>query len=188
MESSDCLGKGQARPNGSDERGSHGLSCQDRQAALAEPAGHLSVCGLAKCPFGGDRALLSLLVDCVGSVRSQTVGAAAVEATKQLPWEQLLEWFGEPLLLRRLAEVITAVANGTEISEEETAALALAADYASGNRPLRSWDRLDRDQPATDTVEPHGSADGGQLEPDSLGAPATVTPLHAELATTPDGA
>jgi hypothetical protein len=132
--------------------------------------------------------MLSLLADCVGSTRSQTVGAAAVEVTTVLPWEKLLEWFGEETLLRRLAEVITAVTNGTEITKEQAAALRLAADYASGNRPLSSWDRLDREQPGADTDMPVSSADSGESEPDAVGVAATVTPLHAHPGTASDGA
>ena len=125
-----------------------------------------------------DRVILALLADCVGSTRRQTIGAAAVEVTAVLPWEQLLDWFGEETFLRRLAELITAVANGTEISKEEAASLDLAADYASGNRPLRPWERLQRNQPGVDIDKPDDSGD--DEKPDAQGAAATVTPLPAQ--------
>ena len=89
--------------------------------------------------------MLAVLVDCSGVTRGQEIGAAAVQETKVLPWEGLTGWFGEDMLGRRVAELITVVADEQmKISEEELAALSLAADYASGNLPQTPWERMAR--------------------------------------------
>lgn len=155
------------------------FASQDRIARLASFMAETDEGKSALRTFAeNDRVILALLADCVGSTRRQTIGAAAVEVTAVLPWEQLLDWFGEETFLRRLAELITAVANGTEISKEEAASLDLAADYASGNRPLRPWERLQRNQPGVDIDKPDDSGD--DEKPDAQGAAATVTPLPAQ--------
>ncbi|WP_034266562.1 P-loop NTPase fold protein [Actinospica robiniae] len=162
------------------------FASQDRIARLASFVAETDEGKSALHTFAeNDRVIFALLADCVGSTRRQTIGAAAVETTAVLPWEQLLEWFGEETFLHRLAEVITAVANGTEISNEEAAALGLAAEYASGSRPLRPWERLERNQPGVETDERDNSADDEQ--PGCEGAAATITPLHVQPVIASDG-
>ena len=69
-----------------------------------------------------DRVMLSLLLDCTGETRGRELGAAAVKVTKVLQWDRLAGWLGEDMLVRRVAEVFSAVADdGMEISEEEHA-------------------------------------------------------------------
>lgn len=98
-----------------------------------------------------DKVMLALLADCSGVTRGQELGAAAVQVTRVLPWEGLTGWFGEDVLKRRIAELITAVTDEhMEISEAELAALSLAADYATGNHPRTPWDRMARTY-STDT-------------------------------------
>jgi hypothetical protein len=106
-----------------------------------------------------DRVMLSLLIDCTGETRGRALGAVAVEVTKVLQWDGLAGWLGEDMLVRRIAQVLSAVADdGMEISEDELAALDLAADYATGNRPQTPWERLARRHHA-DTTAPV-AADG----------------------------
>lgn len=89
--------------------------------------------------------MLSLLVGCLGETRGQVLGAAAIEVTKTLGWNGLIEWLGEDMLVRRTAEVLATVEDdGIEPSGEERNALDPAADYATGNRPQTSWERLAR--------------------------------------------
>ena len=132
------------------------FAVQDRIGRLADlmaetEDGKVALRALAE----DDRVMLSLLVDCTGETRGQTLGAAAVEVTKVLQWDGLAGWLGEGMLVRRIAEVLTAVADdGMEISEEERAALDLAADYATGNRPQTPWERLARRYHAADTTAP----------------------------------
>jgi hypothetical protein len=103
-----------------------------------------------------NRVMLSLLTDCVASIRGQAVGAAAVTVTKVLSWEGLIGWFGQDMLVRRVAEILIAVTDdGMEISEEERAALRLAADYATGNGPQRPWERLVQQLPGADAALPY---------------------------------
>ncbi len=132
------------------------FAVQDRIARLADlmaetENGKTALRALAE----DDRVMLSLLVDCTGETRGRALGAAAVEVTKVLQWDGLAGWLGEGMLVRRIAEVLTAVADdGMEISEEERAALDLAADYATGNRPQTPWERLARRYHAADTTAP----------------------------------
>jgi hypothetical protein len=129
---------------------------QDRIARLANlmaetDAGRTALHASAE----DNRVMLSLLTDCVGATRGQALGAAAVTVTKVLSWERLIEWFGQDMLVRRIAEILTAVTdNGMEISEEQRAALHLAADYATGNRPQRPWERLVQQLPEADAALP----------------------------------
>jgi KAP family P-loop domain len=122
------------------------LSAQDRIARLADlmaetQDGKAALRALAE----DDRVMLALLVDCTGATRGREFGAAAVTVTKVLPWEGLTGWFGEDMLLRRISEILVAVTDqGMEISEEELAALNLAASYAAGDRPQTPWERLAR--------------------------------------------
>lgn len=156
------------------------FAAQDRVARLAYVMTETEEAKRAlSALIDNNRVMLALLVDCVSQTRSQTIGAAAVEATNVLPWDELVGWFGEETLLRRLSETMAAVVrDGVELSEAETAALSLAADYASGNRPLRSWERLERNNPTTDAP---GTSVGptGDVEADANSPTATITPLHA---------
>ena len=137
------------------------FAAQDRIARLADlmaetEDGKIALRALAE----DDQVMLSLLVDCTGETRGQTLGAAAIEATKVLPWEGLAGWFGEDMLVRRIAEVLAAVEDdGIEASEEERTVLQLAANYATGNRPQAPWERLVRRHQGADTVAPV-AADG----------------------------
>jgi hypothetical protein len=110
-----------------------------------------------------DRVMLSLLADCVGETRGQALGAAAIKVTKVLPWEGITAWFGEDMLVRRIAEVLAAVEeHGIEISEEQRRALYLAVDYEAGNRPQTPWERLVRRHHGVDTVAPVATGDEDQ--------------------------
>jgi hypothetical protein len=119
---------------------------QDRMAGLADLMAETdNGKDVLRALAEDDQVMLSLLVDCIGETRGQAVSAAAIQVTKTLPWEGLTGWFGEEMLNRRVAEIFTAIAgNGIEISEEELAALELAADYGTGNRPQTPWERLAR--------------------------------------------
>ena len=89
--------------------------------------------------------MLSLFAGSVGEIRGWSMGAAAVEATTTLAWDRLAIYFGDEMLIRRTHELMQAVADeGLEISDEERAALSLAADYATGNRPETSYERMMR--------------------------------------------
>lgn len=131
------------------------FAAQDRIARLADlmaetEEGKTALRALAE----DDRVILSLLVDSAGETRGQALGAAAIDVTKTLPWEGLTGWFGPDMLVRRIAEVLAAVEDdGIEASEDERAALYLAADYAAGNRPRTPWERLARTHLGADTVE-----------------------------------
>src|SRR5262249_9466118 len=120
----------------------------------------------------------SLLTDCIGATRGQELGAAAVTVTKVLPWDGLIEWFGQDMLIRRIAEILTAVTdNGMEISEEQRAALNLAADYAPANRPRRSSQRLAKKLPGADAALPHDdqTTDAGSETPSTSASHERVT-------------
>lgn len=155
------------------------LAAQDRIAPLA---GLMAETADGKATLQAsaedDRVMLSLLADCVGETRGQAIGAAAVEITKTLPWETLTEWFGESELLRRVAELIRAVEGGMQISDQEHAALYLAADYATGNRPQTSWDRLERR---------HGSAGDDVADSEEVDDEG-IDPAEDDPANAPDGA
>jgi hypothetical protein len=121
--------------------------------------------------------MLSLLVDCAGETRGQEIGAAAVQVMRVLPWEGLTGWFGEEMLVRRIAELVKAVTDeDMEISEEELAALSLAADYATGNRPQTPWERLAR---VHSTAAGTADTDGSSRE-NSDPADTTATPLPGD--------
>jgi KAP family P-loop domain len=107
-----------------------------------------------------DKFMLSLLVDCAGETHGQEVGAAAVQVTRVLPWEGLTGWFGEEMLVQRIAELVKTVTDeDMEISKEERAALSIAADYATGNRPQTPWERLARvHSAAAGTADADGSS------------------------------
>ena len=63
--------------------------------------------------------------------------------TKVMGWDPLAEYLGEETLKRRVVELQAAVRDDSlAISPEEQAALDLSADYAAGNRPLSSFDRI----------------------------------------------
>lgn len=129
-----------------------------------------------------DRVILSLLVDCAGETRGQSLGAAAIEVTKVLPWEGLTGWLGEDMLVRRIAEVLAAVEDdGIEISGEERAALYLAADYAAGKRPKTPWERLVRRHPGTDTVAIDGDDQAAGEESTGINEVAILDPSHNGL-------
>jgi alkylated DNA nucleotide flippase Atl1 len=169
------------------------FAVQDRIAWLADlmaetEEGKTALQALAE----DDRVMLSLLADCAGETRGRALGAAAIEATKVLPWEGLKGWFGEDMLVRRIAEVLTAVTDdGMEISEEERAALYLAADYASGNQPQTPWERLVRRHQAADISAPAATddedhADSGGI--DLANEVAILDPSHSDLGSASDEA
>jgi hypothetical protein len=73
-----------------------------------------------------------------------------------------------------------------KISEEELAALSLAADYATGNRPQTPWERMARVHSTdTDTIDADGRPDYENSDPtdetavgladDGRGSPADQT-------------
>lgn len=157
------------------------FAVQDRIARLADlmaetEEGKTALQALAE----DDRVMLSLLVDCAGETRGQEFGAAAIEVTKVLPWEGLTGWFGEGMLVRRIAEVLTAVADhGMEISEEQCAVLDLAADYATGNRPQTPWERLARKHQRADTVAPVATDDEDYADGEDVGVADEVAILDS---------
>jgi hypothetical protein len=92
-----------------------------------------------------DRVMVSLIAGSVGEIRSRSMGAADVEVTPTLSWDRLALYFGEEMLIRRTTELMQAVMDdGMEVSDEERAALSLAADYATGNRLETSYERMMR--------------------------------------------
>lgn len=92
-----------------------------------------------------DRVMLSLLAGSVGQTRGRALGAAAVEVTPVLRWDELAGLLGHELLVRRIEELRAAVQDdGMLLTPEEQAALDLAADYAAGRRPETSFERLMR--------------------------------------------
>jgi hypothetical protein len=116
--------------------------------------------------------MLSLFVGSVGESRSQALGAVAVKATKMMAWDQLTLYFGEEMLLRRTAELLAAVTrDGLELSDEEHDALELAADYATGNRPETSFDRIMRIQEGGKPIE-ITPEDGASIEIGSVIEPS----------------
>ncbi len=97
-----------------------------------------------------DRVMLSLLAGSVGETRGQAWGAAAVEVTPVLRWDELAALLGHELLVRRTAELLAAVQDdGMQLTPEEQAALDLAADHATGRRPKTLFERLMRRHVAT---------------------------------------
>jgi hypothetical protein len=141
------------------------FAVQDRIARLADLMAETED-GKAKLQTlaEDDQVMLSLLVDSVGETRGQALGAAAVEVTKVLPWNGLAGWLGEDTLVRRIGELRAAVEqDGREITDEERAALYLAVDYATGDRPETPWDRLARRHAETDTVAP-STTDGESVD------------------------
>jgi hypothetical protein len=99
-----------------------------------------------------DHVMLSLLVGSLGETRGQELGAAAVEVTPVLRWDELVGLLGQEMLVRRIAELLQAVPDdGLDLTSEEQAALDLAADYATGHRPQTSFERLMRRHAATYT-------------------------------------
>jgi hypothetical protein len=64
------------------------------------------------------------------------MGNAAVNHTKAIMWEELVHLFGEETLTRRIAELVTRLADGTlTLGSVEDDALEVAAKYATGWRP-----------------------------------------------------
>jgi hypothetical protein len=107
-----------------------------------------------------DRVMLSLFAGSVGQTRSHAIGAAAVEVTKVLSWDQLATYFDADTLIRRTAELLAAVQDdGLTVTPEEDAALALACDYATGNRPETSFDRIARMHAAPESPQPANARD-----------------------------
>jgi hypothetical protein len=144
------------------------FAAQDRIARLAGFMAETDEGKAALQTLGEDDAvMLALLVDCTGVTRGQELGAAAVQETKVLSWEGLTGWFGEDVLTRRIEELLTAVADEQkEIPEEEFVALALAADYANGNRPRTPWERMARAYSTdTDTVDADGRTGDENSDP-----------------------
>ena len=155
------------------------LAGQDRIANLANLMAETAEGKAAlQASAEDDRVMLSLLTNCVGATRGRELGAAAVTVTKVLPWDGLIEWFGQDTLVRRIAEICTAVTdNGLEISEEQRAALNLAADYATGNRPQRPWERLTHQLPGADAASPEDDqiTDAGSGTPSTSASHESVT-------------
>ncbi len=121
-----------------------------------------------------NRVMVSLFSGSVGQIRGQAIGAAAVEVTKTLSWDRLASYFGEETLIRRTAELLAAVTDDAmKISNEESEALGLAADYATGNRPETSFERMMRIQ------------QGVGPSPDVVGAAADPEAPHDEPETEP---
>lgn len=153
------------------------FAVEDRIARLADlmhetEDGRTALRGLAE----DNRVMLSLLLECSGETRGRELGGVAVEVTKVLKWDRLAEWLGEDMLVRRVAEVFSAVADdGMEISEQEHAVLDLAADYATGNRPQTPWERLARRHHVADTTEPVAADDEHQGGAESIDAVSEVT-------------
>jgi hypothetical protein len=106
-----------------------------------------------------NRVLLSLFVGSVGQTRARAMGAAAVEVTKVLAWDQLTGFFDDDLLKRRTAELLAAsTEDELQLSAEELEAIGLAADYATGYRPESSVDRIIRIQQQIEST--HATNDG----------------------------
>jgi hypothetical protein len=153
------------------------FAVEDRIARLADlmaetEDGRAALRGLVE----DNRVMLSLLLECSGETRGRELGAVAVEVTKVLQWDRLAGWLGEDMLVRRVAEVFSAVADdGMEISEEEHAVLDLAADYATGNRPQTPWERLARRHHVADTTEPVAADDEHQGGDEGIDAVSEVT-------------
>jgi hypothetical protein len=125
-----------------------------------------------------NRVMLSLFVGSVGEVRGQAMGAAAVQVTKTLAWDRLGIYFGEEMLIRRTAELLVAVNdNGIEISDEEREALGLAADYATGNRPETSFERMMRIQQGDG---PSADAESAAADPEAPGNEPEIGPHEAD--------
>ncbi len=114
--------------------------------------------------------------------KTRPVGGAAVEVTPVLAWEQLAGFLDEETLIRRTAELLVAVdEEGLQLTDEEQAALGLAADYATGNRPESSFERMMRLQCAPEPAQPtdaektEAGPDGSELSDVVLWRPgATV--------------
>jgi len=118
-----------------------------------------------------DRVMLSLFAGSVGEIRGRSMGAAAVEVTKTLAWDRLATYFGEEMIIRRTAELMQAVMDdGMEVSDEERAALSLAADYAAGNRPETSYGRMMRMASSGPVAAPEVGGEDSTGEPDSEAA------------------
>lgn len=121
-----------------------------------------------------DRALLALLADSVSETRTQSMGAAAVEVTTVLPWGTFAAWFGEETLVRRVGALRAALhATGMDVTGPEQAALDLAAQYASGDPPLSSWERLERDHARS---APTAAVSAGDVDPELATASTQVEP------------
>lgn len=102
-----------------------------------------------------DRVMMSLFVGAVGQTRAHPLDGAAVEVTAVLAWEQLAGFLDEEMLIRRTAELLVAVdEGGLQLTDEEQAALGLAVEYATGNRPESSFERMMRLQWAPDPEQP----------------------------------
>jgi hypothetical protein len=168
------------------------FAVQDRIARLADlmaetDEGKATLQSLAE----DNRVMLSLLVGCTGETRGQALGAAAIEVTKVLPCEGLPGWFGEDMLVRRITEVLTAVDDGMEISEEQRAVLYLAADYARGNPPQTPWQRLVRKHQGADTVTPVATGDDDHADGediDVVNEVAILDPSHNRVGSASDEA
>ncbi|HVA73061.1 MAG TPA: P-loop NTPase fold protein [Acidimicrobiales bacterium] len=122
-----------------------------------------------------NRVMLSLFVDSMGEIRARSMGAAAVERTKTLAWDHLATYFGEEMLVRRTAELMQAIMDdGMEVSAQERAAVSLAADYATGNRPETSYERMMRTASNSPPEKPATADDGDDesIEPEDTQVPA----------------
>ncbi len=76
-------------------------------------------------------------------VTSRAIGSAATSNTKAMMWDELIKLFGDETVLgRRVAGLITRLANGWELPIRETEAIEIAGRYATGWRPNSFMDRL----------------------------------------------
>jgi hypothetical protein len=153
------------------------FAAQDRIARLASFMAETDKGKAALQTLAEDnKVMLVLLANCSGVTRGQELGAAAVQETKVLPWEELTGWFSADALVRRIAELVTAVADEhVEVSEEELAALSLAVNYATGNRPQTPWERMARGHSAdADTGDADGRLDHENTDPADEAAAASL--------------
>ena len=134
------------------------FALETRSVRLADflsetPEGRTSI----RAKAANDSVMLALLVGSVGMARSQVIGAAAVGSTAVLSWDLLVNYLGEDVLVRRISELITAVAaDELVVSKEQLDALTLAGAYAVGDRPQNPMERFIRNQPSDN--DPSGTS------------------------------
>jgi hypothetical protein len=123
-----------------------------------------------------DQVMLSLLVSSASEIRGQEWGAAAVEVTPVLRWDELVGLLGDEMLVRRIAELLEAVQDdGMQVTAEQEASLKLAADYATGNRPRTSLEQLVQRHAAsyTDSATETVAEDQRDRDDDQIEEPGT---------------
>jgi len=127
--------------------------CETRTARLADFIVETEDGKSALSAFAeDDEVMLSLLVGSTGNTRARAMGAAAVDVTKVLAWDQLVALLGVEMLTRRTAELLASLAEDElQLSDEQRGALELAADYATGRRPELPFNRIIRIQGDVDS-------------------------------------